>query len=480
MSERNFSKQSGVITPVILIILAVFFVSATAIMGWSFQERRGVIQEMRDTKVLQVAEAGIDYYKWHLAHNSDDFQDGEDWCCENNTSISVADCGGVCGPYTEIYKDYDGNEIGEFVLLITPPSVGSTIVEINSVGKIYEDNNVEKGVTAKIGKTSLARYSLLSDSPIWIGPDESTSGPLHSNGGIRFDGTCDAEVTSAVETYNGDSAYHGFTGIKPGIWGSANASCQQYWDYPVSNIDFDLFTLNMATIKSDSQIEGIYLDSSGEEGYHLVFLSTGKIAIYRVDSVGKPTKYINDDNEVVSDNEGIKKETFLGNYDMPINGLVFVEDDIWVEGVVNGRVTVAVSKFSDNSSSYARIIINDDITYLQRNGDNVLGLMAEGDVLVPRHVSAPLVIDAVLLSQKSHVYVRNYNSNYKVKKDGSIQVYGGIISDLFWTWSYVSGGNVVDGFTNTEMIYDSYLTFSPPPSFPTEENFEVISWAEDR
>lgn len=478
MSKKMLIGQRGMITPVILIILAVFLVSATAIIGWSLSERKDVTRKVRNTKALQVAEAGIEYYKWHLAHNSEDFQNGEDWCCDYDPSKSLQECGGVCGPYTEIYKDYDGNEIGEFQLSIVHPSVGSTISEITSVGRIYDDGGISKSVTAKIGKMSLARYSLLSDSPIWIGPNESTSGPLHSNAGIRFDGSCDAEVTSAVETYDGSSARHGFTGTRPGIWGAADEYCQQYWSFPEPEIDFDLFTLSMASIKSASQVDGIYLAPSGKGGYHLVFSGDAKVTIYEVESTGQQVKYYNDNGVETTDMEGIKKETLIGTYNMPYNGLIFVEDDLWVEGEVNGRVTVAASRFTENPSNYARIVINDLLYYVARDGSNVLGLMAEGDILIPRHAPTEMVLDAVMLSQKGHVFRRNYKSSYVAKR---IEVYGGIITDLYWTWGWVdSQGNNLDGYKETITIYDSHLTFSPPPFFPTEENFEVISWRENR
>lgn len=476
--QKTFD-QSGMVTPLILIVLAVFFIFATTIMDWALRARKEVVNEARGTQALQVAEAGIDYYKWHLAHNEEDYQDGNDWCCQGNAALSVEECGGVCGPYTKVYKDNDGNDIGEYSLSITPPSVSSTIVQIESKGMTYRNSSLEKTIDARLGKKSLARYSIISDSPIWIGEEETTSGPLHSNGGIRFDGVCDAEVTSAVDEYSCDNVGHGCTGTRDGVWGAADPDCVQYWSYPEEYIDFDLFTLDMAKIQAKAVAGGRYLGPSGKEGYHLVFNSNGTVSIYKIDSLGQPTKYTNDEGEEVSDMEGIKKQTLIGTYSLPANGVIFLEDNIWVDGTVNGRVTVAASRYAENSEDYARIVINNNIQYLAKDGSHVLGLMAEGDIVVPRHAPVPLNIDAVMLSQKGHVYVRDYKSSFKHAKDGTITVYGGIISNLYWTWSYVnSNGNTVDGYSNTDMIYDNNLTFSPPPSFPTEENYEILDWSE--
>jgi hypothetical protein len=473
------AKSLGMTTPVILVIIAVFFVFATSIMSWSVTERNETIRKVRSTQALQVAEAGVDYYKWHLSHDNEDFQDGNDWCCDGDSGKTVQECGGVCGPYVQDYKDYSGASVGEFSLMITPPSEGSTIFQIESTGYAHEDESVRKTVRVRLGKMSLARFSFLSDAPIWIGEGESTVGPIHSNGGIRFDGTCDAEVSSAVEEYNGNSANHGFVGVMPGIWGSDDPDVQKFWSFPEPEIDFDLFTLDMANMKSSAQSGGLYLPDNGLEGYKIVFKNDSTIDVYDVKKRSKKVKFYDPDTGIETEDwEGSNQEVFKANYPMPANGVMFVEDNVWVEGTVNGRATLAVSNFEEDPVNYARIIINDNINYLSRNGDHVLGLMAEGDILVPRHAPRDLTIDAVMLSQKSHVYRRIYDASYRVI-NGSITVYGSVITNLFWTWGWVDGGDKIEGYRYTNTIYDNNLTFGPPPYFPTEENFSVISWDED-
>jgi len=471
--------QEGMVTPLILVILAIFFVFATSVMNWAFQARKDVLSRSRGTQALQVAEAGVDYYKWHLAHSDSDYKDGNEWCCvAGETTLSSAEeCGGKCGPYTHIYKDYDGNEIGQYMITITPPAVGSTIVGIESEGKIFSDSRTEKTIRARLGKLSLARYSFLSDAPIWIGENEGTSGPVHSNGGIRFDGTCDAEVTSYVDSYDCDTVGHDCTGIQDGIWGSADPDCSQYWKYPEDLIDFELFTLDMAKLKAAAQEDGLYLAPSGVEGYWLVFRADDKVDVYKVSSLTEKVKYYNDDGVEVWDYERIQSTGPVATYALPDNGVIFVEDDTWVEGTVSGRVTVAASRFADQASNYARIIIQNDIQYVTEDGSDVLGLMAEGDILVPKHAPTVMNIDAVMLSQKGHVYARDYKSNGV--KD-TITVYGGVITNEFWTWTWVSYDNdTVSGFKNTNTIYDNHLTFSPPPMFPTEDEYTVLDWAEE-
>lgn len=507
MSKRQkISGQTGMITPTLLILLAVFFVLATSIMSWALQERKSVLSESRKTKALQVAEAGVDYYKWHLAHDEDDYKDGHTWCCMVGSTpyADPASCAGnVCGPYITDYKDYDNTVIGKYSLVITPPAVGSTVVGVASTGSINEDNNVTKTVSSQLGKKSLARYSFLSNPSIWIGADESVSGPLHSNGGIRFDSDCDAKITSAKLTYtctnSGCSDYALYPARPPGIWGSAPNSCKQYWHFPDSTIDFDLFTVNMADIKAKAQTpgQGIFLPQlprtgqvSWGYGYKIVFRADAKVDISIVSTLGEAISYYNDSGNLVSDKERVGLPVSLTTYNMPANGLIFAQDDLWVEGHVKGKVTVAASNLNmtANRNHNAKITINDSIKYEPgpngpRDGSSALGLMAEGDVLVPFGSPDDLEIDAVMLSQKGHVFRRQYKysnpSNYNGHdRPDKIIVYGGVITFKLWTWSYVDNNNAVsDGFLQTETIYDNHLVYSPPPSFPTEENFEMISWS---
>jgi Tfp pilus assembly protein PilX len=475
--------ETGSITPAILIILTVLIVFATGVLTWAMSERRNVLGQEHTTQALQVAEAGVDYYRWLLAHNGDDYKDGKNWCCNNNSASTPSSCGGKCGPYVHTYTDYNGATVGQYSILVTPPATGSTILNVESTGTVNGTESTgatSKKVTAKLGKQSLAVYSMFGNSPIWIGEDENVSGPLHSNDGIRFDGTCNALVTSGATTYDTDEANHGNNGIKPGIWGAADADCKQYWSFPDLIYDFSLFTIKMNDIREQAWHHGgIYLPASGKEGYKLNFRSDGKVDIYKVNTVNSVVFIDKDDRDREKNSyEQMQNTTFISTQDIPANGLIFVLDDVWVQGTVNGRVTVAASRFTSTASDFATIIINDNVLYTTLDGSKVLGLLAEGDVLVPRHAPSNLTIDAVMLSQNGHVYRRLYSTPSVVN---SISVFGGVITNKFWTWSWVDGSNEVkDGYRNTSTTYDSYLNYSPPPMFPTTENYTILSYTEEK
>jgi len=524
------SSQSGMAVPLVLIVASIFIIFGVSLISWSITSHKNTIRKVRQTQSLQVAEAGVNYYKWHLAHNSFDYKDGNDWCCSENPLLTLEDCGGVCGPYVHDYKNNEGIVIGQFSLKIAPSKIGSTINTIESTGHAYGISSTRKKITALVGKRSLAEYSFLTHSPIWIGSGEATSGPLHSNGGIRFDDTCDAEVTSAVATYSCGGTGHDCSGTKPGIWGSGGPTT--LWRFPVSPIDFDLFTVSLANIKADALSSGTYFGGNAGvcgngvcdktenkvscaadcaagcnngnctgsetyntcpndcpiEGYLVRFKQEGTFNIYKIKSLKEQIEYWNyeiddwdQEAEEIDDGPSVLEQVG-DDYNIPENGVIFIEDDVWVDGTVKGKVTVVAAKL-DGGSDFAKIRINDNIKYPdgeRYDGTNCLGLIAQGDILVPRYAPDELTIDATLLSQKGHVFYRHYSSHSIKTK---IEVYGGVITNLFWTWTWVSWNGseyvTVDGYDETSTIYNNNLTFAPPPSFPTTENFEVLSWSEN-
>src|SRR3989338_3354825 len=95
-----------------------FTIIILGVSGYAlFEHRASTKLYLRDMS-LHIAEAGVNYYRWHLAHNPTDYTDGT----------------GQPGPYIHEYKDKDGNAIGSFSLAIDPPPAGTTIVTVRSTG----------------------------------------------------------------------------------------------------------------------------------------------------------------------------------------------------------------------------------------------------------------------------------------------------------------------------------------------------------
>ena len=447
-----------------IMVIAIVITSVLAIMGMSLINI--VVPQIKILKLkkaeiyaLHIAEAGANYYRWHLAHSPEDYQDGT----------------GHPGPYEHNYYDSYGQLIGKFYLDIAPPPTGTTVVTINSKGLTNASNKTTKKIEIKYGMQSLTQYSLLTNSDIWFGDSENVSGPMHSNGGIRMDGTNDSIMTSAKETYTCTPGHGCNNETKPGIWG--NGPNFNLWEFPTAAVDFNVITMDLANIKNSAEQSGDYYPKSNKEGYHIIFYENGTYSIYKINKLQSPIWQLDDSwSKWIKLAEQIQDETLIGTYNLPASRLIFVEDNLWVEGVINGIITVASAKFPDVANTNTTIYINNNITYTAYDESHTLGLIAQKDVKVPRYAPTNLRIDGFLLAQKGRVFY-NYYYNHSVKD--SITVYGGIITNKIWTWTWVNGNNVaVDGYKNTFSIYDNNTLFSPPPSFPTVGQYDFISWKE--
>jgi hypothetical protein len=316
---------------------------------------------------------------------------------------------------------------------------------------------------------------------------------MHSNGGIRFDGTGNAPITSAKSTYTCTGVFGcSPSSTKPGIWGSANQATKDYWSFPQPGIDFSTMTSDLATMKSTASSGGLYLPPSNQQGYSLVFNSDGTITVYKVTSLRAPTttpgQDVNKDangntvfhNESIDYNnrtqvDGDPNTSGVQNYAMPVNGVIYVEDSrVWVEGVVSGRATLAAAKLPYNANTAPIIYIPNNITYAAKDGTNSLGLIAQKDIVISYFAPNNLEIDAALIAQNGSAQMYYYSGNLK----DTITVYGAIASFGTWTWGWVNGSQTpTSGYANTVTIYDNNLLYGPPPSFPlTTSGYQQLTW----
>ncbi len=435
-----------------------FSLIVAAISTYAVSENAASRSDKNREQAFQIAEAGVAYYRWHLAHNPVDYID---------SSTSTTNTPGMTqGPFTHAYKNAAGTVIGHYSLYITAPSATSTIVTVQATGWVDTQVGSKRTIKVKLGFPSLTDYSILTNAPIWIGNTEQTHGKFHSNGGIRFDGTADAQITSAMATYTCQTSFGcSPAATKPGIWGAGGPT--KYWTFPQPAEDFNVITADLAKIKDASlDADGLYLSASGVFGWALTFTSSSKVVARKVNTV--TCRLGADIGEAGMTNKCTDASTYSASttYSMPANGNIFVEDNVWVDGTVRGRVVVG-------TAAGKTIYINGNILYYAKDGNHALGLIASKDIIVPYNSPNNLEIDAALLAQNGAAK-RYYYGNNTTKN--SITVYGSIITNNIWTWSWNSPVN--SGYINTNSTYDANLTYSPPPGFPVGSEYNQISWEE--
>lgn len=462
ISIANNSEQKGAILTLVLVFGSIFVLIFSGLVGYVFTQYRQSVQKAAQAEAFEIAEAGINYGRWHLAHAPNDYE--------------------FSGTYD--YRDPEGGLIGQYAIEVTPSAECSTNSAIKSTGWTVGYPNVRRAITISYGRPSLAQYAFLTNTDAWFGEEEELRGPFHSNGGVRMDGIQNALSTSAKETYT-CQPMHGCSPAetKPGIWGSGAGGEQGLWEFPVPAIDFNAITLDLANLKTQAQNGGYYFGPSGAFGYRVEFKNNGTFNLYKVTKLrpsvwGKGTDgvWYLESNDIDTGNS----TTLLGNYPLNADGcnvknLIFIEDSkVWVDGVLKKKATLAAARFPDNPATNATIIINGNVSRADPT-DTMLALIAQKNILVPRYSPGVLEIQAVMVAQKGAVQ-RYYYSNNVLNR---ISVRGSIITNNVWTWSWVNGaGDTISGYRNTESYYEPALIYNPPPYFPVSGDLRFISWEE--
>jgi len=212
-SEKELSKKEGYISVYILIATSIAVTLLLGLVIFVSGAQRRSYDEVARNQALQIAENGIYYYKWYLAHNLDGKnvqQIKTFWQSEN--PIGVAD------PYEAEVQDFFGDAIGKYRIEVDPPDPSSTIVIVESTGWTYRHPEIAKSVQVRFRRPSWSEYSVLANDIMRFGAGTNVFGKIHSNNGIRFDGVANNIVTSAVEEYyDSDPDVHDH---KPGVWTS--------------------------------------------------------------------------------------------------------------------------------------------------------------------------------------------------------------------------------------------------------------------
>lgn len=484
------NKSRGVILLNVLIFSVVAISIVTFFMAWTSSSIKIARSTLYKEQALEIAEAGADYYRWHLAHNPSDFQDGT----------------GTNGPYSHDFYDKDGNHIGHFILTITSPITGSTIVTIKSEGHVDLYPSIKRIIQTKLAIPSFAKFAIVADDFMRFGEGTEVFGPIHSNKGIRFDGIAHNLITSAVSSsYDPDHTGNVEFGVHThvNVGGGINESFRSQEapptspvptrsdvfiagrQFPVPASDFTGMTSDLSTIKTKAQADGKYLAPSGAIGYHIVLKTNDTYDLYKVTNLTSATSNCSSNSNSGDSTWGTwsinssNGETLVGNYPNPNNGLIFVEDNVWVDGKINtARITIAAGAFPDNVNTRKSIIINKDLLYTNYNGIDVIGLIAQQDITVGMVSNDTIRIDAALMAVNGRAgrhYYSSWCSPYHLRT--LLTLYGMIGSSKRYGFAFT--GTHTTGYSTRTIIYDANLLYGPPVSFPlTSDKYTTISWDE--
>lgn len=468
---RRSSASRGITTLLAIGFMGVLMLVVGTISSYVFQQSKYGRALFAREQALNIAESGLEYYKWFLVRTPGATQTGA----------------GLVSPYTYAVSDPEGGALGSASVTATASlQCGRTQwIDIASKGTANADTRFPRTVSARYMRSSVAEYSYIVNTNVWAGASRTIRGPYHGNYGVRMDATHNSDVTSAVSTWNCTSSFgcNPTQSSAPGVVG--NGSNPILWSYPVSSIDFTSIGVDFTTLQSLASTQGgiSYGAASGsvnERGYHVVFNSNGTVTIYRVTSTDGYTSY-SSQYSYGTEHSVITGQTLLGTYTIPSTcSLMFFEDRVWVEGTVSGKVTLIAATPSDGATA-PDVYLNGNIYYTSNDGTHGLTVVAERNVLIPLVVPNTMEIHGIFVAQSGH-YGRDYFSTSSLPPSldpyvtrSTLTTVGTVVSNGRTGTSWSDG----TGFTTRNDYYDRVLAFFPPPFTPAAaSDYAYVLWRE--
>ncbi len=472
---QQLTANSGFIMLLVVVFTGVFLMSTSALAGMLLMNKKLQREKEVRESALHIAEAGLEYYKWHFAHYPNDLKDGT-----NNS-----------GPYVHSYSDPEDGVVGTYSLSINGNlQCGQpTSVDITSVGVSASDATYPRSLSVRYARPSVAEYSYIVNTNVWAGSDRVITGKYHGNGGVRMDGANNSTVESSVSTWQCTSSFGcSSTQTKPGVFGAGTQPA--LWTYPTGQIDFAGISVDLAALKGYAKNNGgLYFapltGTASQRGYHLIFKSDGTVDVYKVTSTTQIWGY-SDESGWQQENTIIASETFVNTYTIPSScSVIFVEDSAWIEGTVKGKVTLAVADVT-TANHDVDIVLKGNVVYSSNDGTDGLTALAERNVLIGLTSPDAMTLNGIFIAQLGR-YGRNYyttsGSNevpstydaYVTRT--SLTTVGSIVSNGRTGTQWTCGGTFCGGYASRIDSYDGRITTNPPPFTPyTSTDYTFKNW----
>jgi hypothetical protein len=486
------SSQAGNMLVLVLIMSGLFMLALLGSLNLSMLQNKLNIHKVAKSQALHIAEAGVNYYRWLLYHDHDEY-------CNKEACLPAPDYGPY-GPYS--YSDSAGGAItGYYQLYITPPPInGSTVVRVISEGWSAEFPSIKRRIEVQCGIPSWTNFATLvnmsySDEGTFnYGSGSEVYGPVHANNTCIYnEGIAHNLMTSSIDHCSthwgvytsGDHNYPTPISLpeKPNFIGG-----RDYGPHiPVVSFDVGVGGeyLNSIFDKATSS-EGLLIDpratadshsvlayrnclsSACDEGFHVTFKANRKIDVRMVSSRTGTGSY------------SVGTQSAATEYSIPDNGVIFIMHNVWVDGQVSHasgtRATIFAFKYPINQTlpgdcdpypavDMADIILAGNLRYSDYNGLDAIGLVAQRHVTFADTCPNDLRVDAALLARWGRRYSQDFSNKYRV------WLYGQTASNCQPSMS--------QGFDNRVYEYDNNQTFAPPPHYPSSGQYTFISWKEE-
>lgn len=416
-------RDDGVAMILVVSLVLILFVAATAlIILVNYATASQKVQEIR-VKEIHLADAGINAYLYQLRRDPRYYA--------TNPTL---------GPTVE--------DDGVWFVRATPPTAGEPLT-LTAQGRL-NSQPASKTVIATVRFPTFADYMFLANTDINVGAGATIMGRVRTNGNLNNNGVITL-ASYAAGTITGPSSAVFGRDLPAG-------SVAKYPGQP--KIDFAEVKADMDEMRTTAQanLPSTYFAASGySNGGYLIRFTNNTFTRTTVSGVS-----------------GRAVTTVGGTTTLPIpippSGIIYVQDNVWVEGTYSAPCTVAGAK---------NIYIVSNVKPLVADANYTLGLIAAQNVIVPTEYDSissdtTTTIVAAMLAQSGAIYGNLVSG---VTKPG-LHIQG---SMAYNTYGYFASGDpATAGFRKRLYQYDARLEDYPPPMYPQSKTgtLRVNSWVE--
>jgi hypothetical protein len=483
--------MKGQIVTYILVFGSIFLILLTGLLSFILFQLRIASQRISWHQSFEIAEAGMNYYKWCLNNG-----------VEENCSLEKE------------YYDISGNVVGKFQIQPESISACNQLISqrIISEGFTFKFPNIKRKISVFYARESVAKYSYILNSNVWVGSDHIIRGPYHSNGGVRFDGQNLSTVSSALENWVCTNSFgcgpegRGYGQglcpyeceiinhqcICPGVFSITQNSQRDLFFFPIPPFDFVGIVGDLAQIKLAAQnLGGIYLPPASQinpqgKGWHLIFNQNGQVTAKIITSLSPTCGYSLENDGFPScgtSQEGfyqwnyftISSEQTYRTFNISSScPAIFVEDNLWPEGQISGKVVVAAANLTDPNKD-PDVILNYNLDYAGTGNDG-LTLIAERNILIGPDSPNYMTLKGIFVAQKGRFSRNHYQGSIRE----SLTIQGSIVSSGRVGTQWITlGGHIVSGYRRRETFVDHNLIYHPPVFTPfLSSQYKIVSWQE--
>ncbi len=511
---QKIKNKKGSALAYALVIMVCVTMILTSMITYVVSQLKFSQNRAEREEALDVAEAGVYWYRWYLAHEvagKTAQQVNAFW--QGGTAL------GVATPYEKDYTTADGGEaIGHYKITAQKPDNGSTIVKVTSIGWTLKAPGTRRTVQVRFRRPSWSEYAVLANDVMRFGEGTEVYGKIHSNQGIRFDGVIHNVISSSVSKYDdpdhggGDEfGVHTHVNAPPSTGVNNNVRPNEEppnavpdrsdvfmagRQFPTPTISFTGVTSDLSFMKTEAQSgSGEYFDNS-KQGRQIILKADGTYDVYTVysyNSYNSITAYVGTkhsdggggtcNNTLVSSGPNAQcKDKTTGSrcycahesYDIPNSGVIFVENNVWLEGTLNEKkVTIVAANLNGGAESNV-FVGNNNILYTNLDGKDILGVIAQNNVEVMEKSQDVLTLDGAFIAKDGRVGRANYGSS---DHRSSITLNGSMATNLRYGFAWTNGYSDW-GYDTRNLNFDNNLLYYPPPYFPTGTQYSIDLWKE--